>query len=108
MEETISILYRTKSRKKDRKEETLDKLHILINDLQEFKGKTIQRYPIVYSRIRIVENTQGLIDMIKGRIIRKKYKRRRRRTRCSGQSRQKIGNNIGTEDYYFRTRSRTV
>ena len=36
----------------------------MIGDLKEFKGKIMQKYPITYSRSKILENTHGVIDFL--------------------------------------------
>lgn len=45
----------------------------MIRDLKEFKDKLIQKYYISYSKNRIVETTQRIIDLICKRIKRKVY-----------------------------------
>lgn len=60
--------YNTRSRKKEIDQENMIELE-QINYLRELKHKIILKYSITYSRTRIVELLQGMIDLIEKIII---------------------------------------
>lgn len=62
--------YNTRSRKKEIDQENMIELE-QINYLRELKHKIILKYSITYSRTRIVELLQWMIDLIEKITIRK-------------------------------------
>lgn len=63
--------YKARSRKKEIDQENLVELEQVNQDLREFKDKIILKYSITYSKTRIAEHLQCMIDLIDKRIIRK-------------------------------------